>query len=93
MHQTKKGNQWYFGMKVHIGVDKDTGLIHSVEMTAANGHDLRPAADLLHGKEAVVYADAGRSLSVHSEPFTARRSAFGLVAQSLPSFSGFLSRS
>jgi IS5 family transposase len=58
MHQTKKGNQWYFGMKVHIGVDKDTGLIHSVERTAANVHDLTPAADLLHGEETVVYADA-----------------------------------
>ena len=59
MHQTRKGNQWYFGMKVHIGVDKDTGLIHSVETTAANVHDLTPAAELLHGEEEVVYADAG----------------------------------
>jgi IS5 family transposase len=59
MHQTKKGNQWYFGMKVHIGVDKDTGLIHAVETTAANVHDLTPAAELLHGEETVVYADAG----------------------------------
>ena len=59
MHQTKKGNQWYFRMKVHIGVDKDSGLIHSVETTAANVHDLTPAADLLHGEETVVYADAG----------------------------------
>jgi len=59
MHQTKKGNQWYFGMKVHLGVDKDSGLIHSVVTTAANVHDLTPAAELLHGDEAVVYADAG----------------------------------
>jgi len=59
MHQTKKGNQWYFGMKVHIGMDKDSGLIHSVETTAANVHDLTPAAELLHGEEEVVYADAG----------------------------------
>ena len=59
MHQTCKGKQWHFGMKVHIGVDKDTGLIHSVETTAANVHDLTPAADLLHGEEVVVYADAG----------------------------------
>ena len=59
MHQTKKGNQWYFGMKVHIGVDSESGLIHSVETTAANVHDLTPAADLLHGEETVVYADAG----------------------------------
>jgi IS5 family transposase len=59
MHQTKKGNQWYFGMKVHIGVDKDSGLIHSVVTTAANVHDLTPAAELLHGDEEVIYADAG----------------------------------
>ena len=59
MHQTKKGNQWYFGMKLHAGVDKDSGLIHSVVVTAANVHDLTPAADLLHGDEQVVYADAG----------------------------------
>jgi IS5 family transposase len=57
--QNKKGNQWYFGMKVHIGVDKDNGMIHSVETTAANVHDLTPAAELLHGEETVVYADAG----------------------------------
>jgi IS5 family transposase len=59
MHQTKKGNQWYYGMKVHIGVDKDSGLIHSVVTTAANVHDLTPAAELLHGDEEVVYGDAG----------------------------------
>jgi IS5 family transposase len=59
MHQTNKGNQWYFGMKVHIGVDSESGLIHSVETTAAHVHDLTPAADLLHGEETVVYADAG----------------------------------
>jgi IS5 family transposase len=59
MHQTKKGNQWYFGMKVHAGVDKDSGLIHSVVVTAANMHDLIPAAELLHGDEEVVYGDAG----------------------------------
>ena len=59
MHQTKKGNQWYFGMKVHIGVDKDNGLIHSIATTSANVHDLTPAAELLHGQETVVYADAG----------------------------------
>ena len=59
MHQTKKGNQWYFAMKVHIGVDSQSGLFHSVETTAANVHDLTPAADLLHGEAIVVYADAG----------------------------------
>lgn len=59
MHQTRKGNQWYFGMKVHIGVDKDSGLIHSVVITAANVHDFTPAAELLHGDEEVVYGNAG----------------------------------
>jgi IS5 family transposase len=59
MHQTRKGNQWYFGMKVHAGVGKESGLIHSVVVTAANVHDLTPAAELLHGDEVVVYGDAG----------------------------------
>jgi IS5 family transposase len=59
MHQTRKGKQWYFGMKVHIGVDKDNGLIHSIETTSANVHDLTAAAELLHGDETVIYADAG----------------------------------
>lgn len=53
MHQTKKGNQWYFGMKVYLGVDKDSGLIHPVVTTAANVHDLTPAGDLLHGDQEV----------------------------------------
>ena len=57
--EMKKGNQWYFGMKVHTGVDKDSGLIHSVAVTAANVHDLTPAGELLHGDEEVVYGDAG----------------------------------
>ena len=60
MHQTKKGNQWYYGMKVHVGVDSENGLIHSVDQAAANGHDLTAAAELLHGEETVVYADAGQ---------------------------------
>jgi IS5 family transposase len=58
MHLTKKGNHWYFGMKVHAGVAKDSRLIHSVVVTASNVHDLTPAADLLHGDEQVVYGDA-----------------------------------
>ena len=48
MHQIKTGNQWSFGMKVHAGVDKNSGLIHSVVVTSAHVHDLTPAADLLH---------------------------------------------
>jgi IS5 family transposase len=59
MHQTKKGNQWHFGMKAHIGVDADSGLVHSVIGTAANVHDVTQGHGLLHGEESVVFADAG----------------------------------
>jgi transposase, IS5 family len=58
MHQTKKGKQWHFGMKAHIGVDTKTKLIHSVVATAANVHDKHPLPDLLHGAETRVYGDA-----------------------------------
>jgi len=58
MHQTKKGNQWYFGMKAHIGVDSRTKLIHSVAATAANVHDSQLLGDLLHGKETRVWGDS-----------------------------------
>ena len=59
MHQTKKGNQWHFGMKAHIGADVDSGLVHTVTTTAANEADVEVVDELLHGKEEVVYADAG----------------------------------
>jgi IS5 family transposase len=59
MHQTKKGNQWYFGMKAHIGVDAQSGLVHTVRTTAAHVADITQSADLLHGREREVYADAG----------------------------------
>ena len=59
MHQTKKGNQWHFGMKAHIGVDARTGLTHSFTTTAANEHDLNQAEHLLHGKEEFIFADSG----------------------------------
>ena len=59
MHQTRKGNEWHFGMKMHIGVDDRDGLIHSIETTAANVHDLNAADQLLHGEEQRVWGDAG----------------------------------
>ena len=59
MHQTRKGNEWHFGMKAHIGVDAETGLVHGVRATPANTHDLREAVALLHGGEEEVWADAG----------------------------------
>ena len=59
MHQTRKGNQWFSGMKAHSGVDADSGLVHTVVTTPANVHDLAVAGDLLHGREVVVHADSG----------------------------------
>ena len=59
MHQTKKGKQWHFGMKAHIGVDAESGLVHTVVATAANEHDVTQTHALLHGKETDVFADAG----------------------------------
>lgn len=59
MHQVKKGNQWHFGMKAHIGVDAESGLVHSVIGTAANVNDVTQGHGLLHGEETVVFADAG----------------------------------
>ncbi len=67
MHQTKKGNQWHmtvghrhgWGMKAHIGVDADSGLVHTVIGTAANVGDVTQGHGLLHGEDEVVFADAG----------------------------------
>ena len=58
MHQTRKGNQWYFGMKAHIGVDSKTKMIHSVVATAANVHDSQVLEDLLHGEETRLWGDS-----------------------------------
>ena len=59
MHQVKKGKEWHFGMKVHIGADADTGVVHSMSTTAANVHDVTEAHRLLHGGERRVWGDAG----------------------------------
>ena len=59
MKQTRKGNQWHFGMKVHVGADSKTGLVHSAVVTSANVHDKHPLADLLRGDEKRVYGDRG----------------------------------
>jgi IS5 family transposase len=59
MHQTKKGNQWHFGMKAHIGVDVASGVVHTVKGTAANEADINQMAAVLHGAEEDVFADAG----------------------------------
>ena len=67
MHQTKKGNEWQFGMKMHIGVDDGLGLIHSIETTGANEHDITQTEKLLHGDETRVWGDAGY-LGVEKRP-------------------------
>ena len=81
MHQTRKGRQWYFGMKAHIGIDSRTKLIHSVGVTAANVHDSQLFEDLLHGEETRVWGDSaysgqGEVLKAHApkaKDFTQRK--------------------
>jgi IS5 family transposase len=81
MHQTKKGNQWYFGMKAHIGVDSKTRTIHTVVATAANVHDSKVLPELMHGKERRVYGDSAYrgqrevmvNRSKHARDFTNKR--------------------
>ena len=75
MHQTRKGNQWYFGMKAHIGADSRTKLVHSIVATAANVHDSTVVADLLHGSETRVYGDSaytGKSQAIRGRSPRAR---------------------
>ena len=59
MHQTKKGNEWRFGMKCHVGVDAGTGLVHTIEVTPANTHDITVASKLIRSDDEVVYGDFG----------------------------------
>jgi len=67
MHQSKKGQQWFFGMKAHIGVDADSGLVHTVRGTSGNVNDVVEANSLLHGHETNVFADAGYQ-GAHKRP-------------------------
>ncbi len=80
MHQTKKGNEWHFGMKMHIGVDDVYGLIHSVHTTAANVHDIAVSEALLHGKEKRVCGDAGY-LGIHKREAHVDRDVDWLINQ------------
>lgn len=81
MRQTRKGQQWYFGMKLHIGVDSQSGLAHSAVVTSANVHDKHPLPDLLHGEERRVYGDSAyasqkeliASKAPHAKDFTNAR--------------------
>ena len=83
MHQTKKGKDWHFGMKVHIGADSKTGLVHSASVTAANVHDSHEVPNLLHGQETRFYGDSAyrgkaqrerlRELAPKAKDFTNKR--------------------
>ncbi|SFB34743.1 transposase, IS4 family [Collimonas sp. OK607] len=75
MRQTRKGKQWYFGMKLHIGVDSQSGLTHSAVVTSANVHDKHPLPDLLHGQEQRVCGDnayASQKVLIHCKAPNAR---------------------
>ena len=74
MHQTRKGKQWYFGMKVHIGVDTDSGLVHTVRGTAANVADVNVLGELLHGDEEGLHGDS----AYHSKQLKAQAQASGI---------------
>jgi IS5 family transposase len=84
MHQTKKGNQWYFGLKAHIGVDAKEGHVHSLATTAANVSDVHMLPDLLHGEERKVWGDAGyqgqteaiKEAAPHAQDMTCKRTKF-----------------
>lgn len=84
MHQTRKGNQWYFGMKAHVGVDSKEGIVHSVCSTAASVADKHMLADLLHGEETRVWGDAAyqgqaeviRQIAPRAKDMTSRRTRY-----------------
>jgi transposase, IS5 family len=91
MHQTKKGNQWYFGMKAHVGVDAKEGIVHSAEATAANIADSKMLPELLHGKERKVWGDAAyqgqgekmRAKAPGAQDMTSRRARYKQVVDRL----------
>ena len=84
MHQTRKGNQWYFGLKAHIGVESKEGVVHSVCTSAASVADVHMLPDLLHGEERKVWGDGGyqgqteviRQAAPHAQDMTCRRTRF-----------------
>ncbi|MFL8090320.1 IS5 family transposase [Xanthomonas vasicola] len=80
-HQTKKGNQWYFGMKAHIGVDEFSGLVHHVHCTAANVADVTVMHTLLHGKEDSVFGDSGYTGADKREELQDCEAAFFIAAR------------
>ncbi len=91
MHQTKKGNQWCFGMKAHVGVDSKEGIVHSAEATAANTADSKMLTELLHGNERKVWGDAAyqgqgekiRGKAPHAQDMTSRRARYKQIVDQL----------
>jgi IS5 family transposase len=75
MHQTRKGQQWYFGMKVHTGTDADSGLVHTVVVTSANVADVNVLGELLHGEEESLHADS----AYHSKALEEQAEAAGIA--------------
>jgi IS5 family transposase len=84
MSSTKKGNDWYFGMKAHVGVDADSGIVHSLETTTAKTHDSQIWDELLHGKETSVWADKGYVHAGREAAFTKKGDAFWGVMRKAP---------
>jgi IS5 family transposase len=84
MKQTKKGNQWYFGMKAHVGTDTERGLAHSVVVTSAAVHDSQVMDDLLHGEERAVYGDKAYSNTVKSIEFESQGIEWHIDRKSSP---------
>jgi IS5 family transposase len=81
MHQTKKGNQWHFGMKAHIGVDVASGVVHSLTGTAANEADINQMAAVLHGQEKAVFADAGYTGAAKRPEHAAREVSWNIAVK------------
>jgi len=79
MTSTKKGNAWYFGMKAHAGVDLDSGVVHTLEVTTAKVHDSRKFDDLLHGEERAVFGDKGYVSAAREDAFRAQKKIWGVM--------------
>ena len=79
MSSTKKGNKWYFGMKAHIGVDADSGIVHSLETTTGSVHDSQVWDELLHGKETSVWADKGYVSATREAAFSEPGKFWGVM--------------
>jgi IS5 family transposase len=79
MSSTKKGNDWYFGMKAHVGVDAESGVVHSLDTTTAKVHDSHVWDDLLHGKETSVWADKGYVSAAREAAFSGAGKFWGVM--------------